>query len=170
LRELVRWIVTLIVVPAAFIGAALTLTAAPAAASATAPTATPGTSSDRLASWVIRYTNIHRAKHGCAPVSRHTSLMATAQRHSWDMAKRGYFSHVSPGGSTFTARARYAGYRFASGENIAWGYRTPAGVVNDWMKSPGHRANILNCASKRIGVGVSYRGGVPYWTQVFGRA
>ncbi|MBO3740117.1 CAP domain-containing protein, partial [Actinoplanes flavus] len=56
-----------------------------------------------------------------------------------------------------------------SSENIAYGYRTATDVVTGWMNSPGHRANILNCKSKTVGVGVAYAtDGTPYYTQDFG--
>ena len=56
-----------------------------------------------------------------------------------------------------------------AGENIAWGYRSASEVVDAWMDSPGHRANILNCGAKSIGAGVAWaKDGTPYYTQVFG--
>ena len=58
----------------------------------------------------------------------------------------------------------------ASAENIAWGYRTAKDVVDGWINSPGHRANIVNCTSIAVGVGLAYKSdGTPYWTQDFGR-
>jgi len=157
----VRRIAAFVLLPLAFAGAALAVSAAPSSAAQTPA---------QMESWVIALTNKQRAAHGCAPVVRNDALVAASKRHSWDMATKGYFSHTSPGGSTFTARARYAGYNYASGENIAWGQRTATEVVNAWMGSPGHRANILNCASKKIGIGVSFnRSGTPYWVQMFGR-
>ena len=85
------------------------------------------------------------------------------------MVKRNYFSHTSPDGTTFVTRAKAAGYTSPIGENIAWGYRTPEAVMTAWMNSPGHRANILNCKAKAVGVGLARKAdGTPYWTQVFG--
>ena len=85
------------------------------------------------------------------------------------MAKTRTFSHTGSGGSTFVARAKAAGYSAALSENIAWGYRDGAQVVAAWMKSPGHRANILNCRAKAVGVGAVYAAnGTPYYTQDFG--
>jgi uncharacterized protein YkwD len=89
------------------------------------------------------------------------------------MATNDYFSHTAPDGSTFVDRAVAAGYprNEAGGENIAMGYRTAADVMDGWMDSEGHRANILNCDFAAIGVGLARdSGGTPYWTQVFGRA
>ncbi|HYN95470.1 MAG TPA: CAP domain-containing protein [Pilimelia sp.] len=149
----------LIVLPIAAAGAALAIGAAPATA------ATPAA----LQAQVVSLTNSYRAKAGCGAVRPNTLLIRTAYRHSWDMAQHGYFSHTSPGGSTFAARARYSGYNHAIGENIAWGYTSASTLVGAWMRSPGHRANILNCRARSVGVAVSYtRGGTPYWTQVFG--
>jgi uncharacterized protein YkwD len=61
------------------------------------------------------------------------------------------------------------GLRFsAAGENIAYGQRTPAEVMNDWMNSPGHRSNIMNPTYTEIGVGLAKNSsGVCYWTQQF---
>jgi uncharacterized protein YkwD len=156
--KFVRRAAAIVVLPIIAGGAALTFSAAPAEA------ATP-----TRASQVITLTNAQRAKAGCKPVRANAALNKAAGTHSRDMATRGYFSHVSPGGSTFAQRARYAGYNYALSENIAWGHQTPAAVVNAWMKSPGHRKNILNCKAKTVGVGVVFnKKGVPYWTQMFG--
>jgi uncharacterized protein YkwD len=85
------------------------------------------------------------------------------------MAQTGAFSHTGSGGSTFVSRANAAGYAEPSSENIAWGYRSAQDVVGGWMNSPGHRANILNCKSTAVGVGVVYAAnGDPYYTQDFG--
>jgi uncharacterized protein YkwD len=88
------------------------------------------------------------------------------------MVKQGFFSHTGSSGSSFVAREISAGYpkKGPSAENIAWGFRTPQDVVTGWMNSPGHRANILNCGSVAVGVGLAYTsGGSAYWTQDFGR-
>ena len=79
-------------------------------------------------------------------------------------------SHVGTDGSTFDQRIARTGYQAnALGENVAFGYPTPAAVMDGWMTSPGHRANILNCAFRGIGVGVATGGdGRLYWTQNFG--
>jgi uncharacterized protein YkwD len=162
LPKLVRRIAALIILPVAFAGVALLFSAAPSSAASMTPA--------EMESWVIALTNKQRAAHGCAPVYRNNALVTASKRHAGDMARRGYFSHTSPGGSNFVARARYAGYQYASGENIAWGQRTATAVVNAWMASPGHRANILKCSHKKIGVGVAFKSnGTPYWVQMFGR-
>jgi uncharacterized protein YkwD len=120
---------------------------------------------------VIQLTNDARKKNGCAAVRTETKLITAARVHSLDMVKRNYFSHTSPDGKTFVTRAKAAGYATPIGENIAWGYRTPEAVMNAWMNSSGHRANILNCKAKAVGVGIARKAdGTPYWTQVFGSA
>lgn len=84
---------------------------------------------------------------------------------------RDYFSHTSPDGSDPGDRVTAAGYRWSTyGENIAKGQSSPASVMDSWMNSPGHRANIVNCAFKEIGVGKQDSSGGPVWTQVFGAA
>jgi uncharacterized protein YkwD len=115
---------------------------------------------------VVRLSNAERSEAGCAGLRTDARLVEAAGGHSADMALRDYFSHSSPEGLTFVDRARAAGYPSPGGENIAWGQRSAAEVVQDWMNSPGHRRNILNCDFTAIGVGFDSRGN--YWTQVFG--
>lgn len=129
-----------------------------------------------FAAEVVTLTNQHRAAAGCAPLTINGRLMAAAQLHSEDMALRDFFSHTSSNGSSPWDRMRAQGYTFShAAENIAAGYPTPASVVEGWMNSSGHRANILNCNLREVGVGyyflandtgsVNYR---HYWTQDFG--
>jgi uncharacterized protein YkwD len=86
------------------------------------------------------------------------------------MAKNNYFSHTSLDGTQFADRISRAGYQWrGAGENIAKGQRTPADVMNAWMNSSGHRANILNCGFRDLGVGLAYDAKkTPLWTQDFG--
>ncbi|MEU6089839.1 CAP domain-containing protein [Streptomyces sp. NPDC047085] len=100
-------------------------------------------------------------------------IAPAAQRHTVDMAQDHYVGHTGSNGSTMVDRFEAAGYTGWSSlaENVAAGQATAAGVVKAWMKSPGHRANILNCSLKHIGVGyvkASGSAGGPYWTQDFG--
>lgn len=156
--KFIRRAAALAVLPVIAAGAVATMSTAPAEATAT------------QAAQVVNLTNAQRVKHGCPRVRVNTALARSAILHSRDMATRNYFSHTSPGGRNFVTRARLSGYKYAMSENIAWGQTTPAAVMNAWLKSPGHRANIMNCKAKSVGVGVAYnRRGVPYWTQVFGR-
>jgi uncharacterized protein YkwD len=86
------------------------------------------------------------------------------------MAARAYFSHTSPDGRTFGQRIRAAGWAGgALAENIAAGQSDAVAVMKDWMGSAGHRANILNCTYRNIGVGYATGGRYgTYWTQAFG--
>ncbi|MER6413866.1 sigma-70 family RNA polymerase sigma factor [Streptomyces humidus] len=131
------------------------------------PTVRSG-SSDRSAQ-VIALVNQERATAGCGPLTEDPLLRKAAQGHSDDMAARGYFDHTDPDGVDPGQRITAAGYRWSTyGENIAMGQQTARSVMTSWMNSPGHRANILNCAFKNIGVGIHDGAGGPWWTQNFG--
>ena len=122
----------------------------------------------QYAQQVVDLVNAQRSQHGCGPLSSEPRLAAAARSHSEDMADRGYFSHASPEGEHADHRIEAAGYHWSSwGENIARGQKDPAAVMDAWMNSPGHRANILNCSFQQIGVGVRTGSGGPWWTQVF---
>ncbi|GAA0481862.1 hypothetical protein Aca07nite_88700 [Actinoplanes capillaceus] len=161
MRQLLRRIaVTALVAP---IAAGTVMIASPAQAAAAKPKELA------LQTEVNRLTNIQRTKHGCPAVKADAKLIKAARGHSTWMARTGKFSHTGAGGSTFIKRVKAAGHTKPSSENIAWGYRTAATTVDGWMNSPGHRANILNCKSKTVGVGVAYAAnGTPYYTQDFG--
>ncbi|WP_405861008.1 CAP domain-containing protein [Streptomyces sp. NBC_00090] len=117
---------------------------------------------------VVALVNAERAKAGCGPLSVNSTLTKAAQGHSDDMAARDFFDHTNPDGDGPGERVTAAGYPWSTyGENIAMGQSTPEQVMDSWMNSPGHRANILNCSFKEIGIGIHSEGG-PYWTQVFG--
>jgi uncharacterized protein YkwD len=119
---------------------------------------------------VLRLVNVERAKVGCAALRWESRLATAARLHSEDMARRNYFSHTSLDGRTPWDRIRAQGYTDGSAENIAAGYSTAAAVMTGWMKSPGHKANILNCSNKALGVGIGKGGSYgTYWTQDFGR-
>jgi uncharacterized protein YkwD len=132
----------------------------------TSTTTASGSGMSGFETEVVRLTNAERSDAGCDALRPDSRLAEAADGHSADMAVRDYFSHTSPEGLTFVDRVRDAGYPSPGGENIAWGQRTPAEVVKDWMNSSGHRRNILNCDFNAIGVGFDSRG--YYWTQVFG--
>ncbi|MFI7401202.1 CAP domain-containing protein [Streptomyces sp. NPDC049541] len=124
----------------------------------------------RTAAEVVALTNRERAGAGLPPLATDPLLTTAAQAHSADMVARAFYSHTSPEGSQPWDRAAAAGARRRSiGENIACGQRSPAEVVDGWMNSPGHRANILKPDFTHIGIG--FAGGGPagmYWTQLFG--
>ncbi|MDN4492669.1 CAP domain-containing protein [Ureibacillus aquaedulcis] len=130
-----------------------------------APTAEEGSVS-AFETKVVELTNAERAKHGLAPLKSYGPLMKVAHAKSQDMSTNNYFSHTSPTyGSPFD-QIKAAGITYrAAGENIAQGQRTPEEVVQAWMNSEGHRANILNGSFTHIGVGYVEDGN--YWTQQF---
>ncbi|XVU25005.1 CAP domain-containing protein [Actinoplanes sp. CA-054009] len=134
------------------------------------PSAAPGVVAPAvLMSQVVTMTNQQRSANGCGQLAVDQELIVASVRQSWYMARTGRFSHVWNDGTTFVRRSHQAGYEQPSGENIAWGYRTAVEVVQAWMASPRHRANMLNCGAHSIGAGVVYAAnGVPYYTQVFG--
>ncbi|MFE5214027.1 MULTISPECIES: sigma-70 family RNA polymerase sigma factor [unclassified Streptomyces] len=118
---------------------------------------------------VVALVNKERASAGCGPLTEDPQLEKAAQNHSDDMAARGFFDHTNPDGADPGQRITATGYRWSTeGENIAQGQQTAASVMDSWMHSPGHRANILNCSFKNIGVGVHKGAGGPWWTQDFG--
>ena len=115
---------------------------------------------------VVRLVNAQRAQNGLKPLAENWELSRVARYKSADMASRRYFSHESPTYGSPYQMMRSFGISFRSaGENIAYGQRTPAAVVNAWMNSSGHRANILNSSYTQIGVGYHEAGN--YWTQMF---
>jgi uncharacterized protein YkwD len=114
-------------------------------------------------------TNAERAANGCPALAADDRLAAAARAHSADMAAQNYFDHVSKDGRSFVDRVKAAGYPAPGAENIAAGQRTAEAVIKGWMDSPGHRANILNCKLKTLGVGMARGGSYGiYWTQNFG--
>lgn len=124
----------------------------------------------QLEAEVVGLVNAERADADCPELRVDERLVAAARGHSEDMAERDYFDHTSPDGDGPGERAREAGYQEWSGENIAMGYPTAEAVVDGWMDSDGHRANILNCESVATGVGVADSSRGLYWTQTFGRS
>jgi uncharacterized protein YkwD len=115
---------------------------------------------------VVARTNAERAQAGCGALRVDGRLAAAARQHSADMVNRRYFEHDSPDGSTPEDRVAAAGYPDYGGENIAYGQASAAEVMSDWMGSPDHRRNILDCEFTSIGVGLDPHG--MYWTQDFG--
>lgn len=124
---------------------------------------------------VVDLTNAQRTQAGLQPLKFNAKLSAAAYAHSRDMALNDFFNHTGSDGSRAADRILTAGYKYLNaGENIAAGYATPEAVVEGWMNSPGHRANILHSRVKEIGVGFYFLpndvGQAPYqyyWTQDF---
>ncbi|MFG3346130.1 CAP domain-containing protein [Streptomyces sp. NPDC048018] len=122
----------------------------------------------RYVTQVVLLTNAERKKAGCAPLRSDARLGEAAQGHADDMAARASYAHVGKDGRDAGDRMTAAGYPWTSwGENIHRGPESPAEAVEDWMHSPGHRKNILNCAFEDIGVGVNLRANGPWWVQDF---
>ncbi|MFD3539174.1 CAP domain-containing protein [Streptomyces sp. NPDC058662] len=134
----------------------------------TAPQAPEGTPAPTGAqAEVLALVNKERAAVGCSALTVNAKLTKAAQDHSADMAAHGTMSHTGSDGSDAGARITRAGYEWRTyGENVAYGYSTPAKVMEGWMNSPGHKRNILDCSYKEIGIGLAQPG--HYWTQNFG--
>lgn len=158
-------------------------TTAPAAPKTATPSAQPSkaktvvpeqrqikapTAEQAAAATIVSLVNQQRAQAGCSPVRADASLAALATSFSDDMAARGFFDHTDPDGKSPWDRAAKAGIGNLGGENIARGQADAKAVMEAWMNSPGHRANILNCDYKTLGVGVHFGDGGPWWTQDFG--
>lgn len=121
---------------------------------------------------VVELVNAERAKRDCAPLRNDERLRTAARWHSTDLAatadrnRRNAVGHEGSDGSSPSERMRRAGYAAPMSENVAYGHRSPKEAVRAWMRSKGHRANMLDCDARAIGVGVAYRrSGTPYWTQ-----
>ena len=114
----------------------------------------------------VRLVNEIRVQNSLKPLTANWELSRVARYKSQDMRDRGYFSHTSPTYGTPFQMIKAFGLSFrTAGENIAKGYATPQAVVNGWMNSSSHRANILNASYTQIGVGYVAQG--HYWTQMF---
>ena len=131
---------------------------------------------DALAAEVLRLVNIERGKAGAGPLALNDKLNRSAQYHADFMAENDCFEHLCPNEGNLGKRVRDSGYEWrAVAENIAAGHEDPAEVMDSWMNSPGHRANILNPRYKELGVGyvlLDRDGGKVdmrhYWVQNFG--
>jgi uncharacterized protein YkwD len=125
-----------------------------------------------FAEQVLILVNQERQAAGLAPLTRAPELDQSAQRFAQYMGTAHFFDHTGPDGSALHSRIAAAGYHgYTWAENIAAGQRTPQAVVQDWMNSPGHRANILHSSLKEIGIGIARVPGSPmgiYWVQDFG--
>ena len=118
---------------------------------------------------VLKLVNAERSKQGLQPLTLSSKLTDIATMKSKDMADKGYFEHTSPTyGTPFQMLQDFGVHYSSAGENIAAGQQTPEQVMNSWMNSSGHRANILNKSFTEIGIGY-YQGGSygVYWTQLF---
>jgi uncharacterized protein YkwD len=128
---------------------------------------------------VLTAVNAARAKAGCGPLRMNSRLTAAAKTHARAMAEQNFFGHSGKDGSRFSSRIKRQGYSFrAAAENIAAGQKSATQVVQNWLKSAGHRRNILNCQMTETGIAMVYqpddkplRGSRHalryYWVQVF---
>ena len=113
--------------------------------------------------------------YGAAPALAWSGALAdAAHAHSSDMAQRAYFSHTGKDGGGVIERAARQGYRYVRlGENIAFGQRTAQDVVDGWLASPAHCANLMSAEFHDMGAAYALRGAqrqTAYWTQVLGTA
>ncbi len=116
---------------------------------------------------VVDLVNAERAKEGLAPLTIDPTVEKAADVRAREIQSK--FDHTRPNGSSFSTALKEQGADFSgAGENIAWGQQTPKEVVNAWMNSSGHRANIMNKSYTHIGVGNVQNGsGTQYWVQLF---
>lgn len=124
-----------------------------------------------MAKEVGQILNKQRQHQGLNQLKFNNRLTKAAERHACDMAANGYFSHTGRNGSSVKTRIDSTGYRACiAAENIAWGQRTPGRVMDTWMQSKGHRANILRGGVKEVGIAlVQDDTGRPIWVQVFAK-
>lgn len=148
---------------------ALAIALLPAAPAAAGPTACAAANSSptevnaaQLEHTVLCLVNRQRTSRGLPRLRSNRRLDRAARAHSHNMVRRNFFSHDAPGGVSVLERAKNHGYRSGGGlivgENIAWGsgsYATPSEIVDGWMHSSGHKANILFRGFREIGVGVA---------------
>ena len=128
------------------------------------PTGVPNPSLDSEVGQFVLLANEHRASVGCPALSWNEPLAGVAQGHSDDMVRRGFFSHTNPDGDSPGDRLESAGFQWSRwAENIAAGQPTGEAVLDGWLGSPGHRANLENCLLTHHGVGLADR----HWTHVF---
>ncbi|RZU53214.1 cysteine-rich secretory family protein [Krasilnikovia cinnamomea] len=126
-------------------------------------------STARLQSQLVTYPNNTRVRAGCKPIRVDSRLLLAFRGHGAYQAHTRKMSHIGAGGSSFVDRGKRAGHTYPMSENLAYGYRTPSETMKAWMKSPGHRANTVDCRAKSFAVGVVYaNNGTPYYTQMFG--
>jgi uncharacterized protein YkwD len=147
------------------LGAAFAAVPARAADTARCPgsTAVPTAGTvDEAGDQVVCLINAERTDRGLRPLRGDGDLARAARRHSADMVRRTYFSHVTPGGSGLGDRIRAVGYgsghAWRAGEALGWGTgarATPADLVDEWLASPPHRHIILDPGYRELGVGVS---------------
>jgi uncharacterized protein YkwD len=147
-----------------------TVAAAPAHAACAGADVTPsGANAAKVRKATLCLLNVQRRAHGLRKLRENGKLRRAAAGYSRLMVSQGFFSHVSPGGSTLESRVNSTHYldgarSWSIGENIAWGtgaLGTPRAIVKAWMNSPGHRENILNGTYRDIGIGIATGAPIP---------
>lgn len=120
-----------------------------------------------FANEVLELVNEERTKRGLTPLTLDKKIEAAALVRAKETEVS--FSHTRPNGSSFSTALEEQGVSYnGAGENIAYGQKTPKAVMEGWMNSEGHRANILNAKFTKIGVGYYQNSkGTNYWTQLF---
>lgn len=128
---------------------------------------TPVEETSSQAEQVVKLVNEERTKAGLPALTVNADITTAANVRANEIKR--VFSHTRPDGSSFSTALKEQGVSFrGSGENIAWGQKSPEQVMNAWMNSAGHRANILNKNFKNIGVGhYQDENGTNYWVQLF---
>jgi uncharacterized protein YkwD len=142
----------------------------------TQPSGITTSSGSDFVSRVVDLTNAFRSKNGLAPLKVNSKLAAVAQAYSQTLATQDFMAHQGLDGTQPWDRMTAGGYKWSrAAENIAAGQQTPEEVMQSWIDSPGHRANLLDPKLKDIGVGYYFlandTGNVnynSYWTQDFG--
>ena len=125
-----------------------------------------GIQNSSAASEVVRLTNSARGQNGYAALVEDGALSEAAAVRAREIARS--FSHTRPSGASFSSALSESGVSYLrAGENIASGQKSASEVVNAWMNSPGHRANILNSSYSRIGSASVNIDGTLYWGQLF---
>ncbi|WP_069997290.1 stalk domain-containing protein [Cellulosilyticum sp. I15G10I2] len=115
---------------------------------------------------ILELVNIERIKAGLSSLTMDEPLRIVARKKSEDLRVNRYFDHISPTyGSPFDMMTSFGISYTMAGENIAMGYQSPESVMQGWMNSPGHKANILKPEFTLIGIGYDASG--HYWTQMF---
>ncbi len=137
------------------------------AATSSPSTGAAQTQNSSFVQQVIELVNNERAKAGLSPVSTTANQANAASERAQEIVSA--FSHTRPDGRSFSTVLAENGVSYSgAGENIAYGQTTPQQVMNSWMSSSGHKANILNANYKVIGVGYCQNAsGTAYWTQLF---
>lgn len=132
----------------------------------TTNTNTTTNTNSSFANQVLKLVNAERAKEGLSALTMSDALTAPANKRAQEITQT--FSHTRPNGTQWsTVLNEYNVSVSTAGENLAYGYNTPEAVVEGWMNSPGHRANIMNSKFHKIGIGVYDKNGTIYCTQIF---